>query len=180
MRWDLHLVNGLRAFKLGLENTTTYAFVEVYYEGSSAAYYDIEIAVRHADGTETELLPWTQFAYRDVSGEGFQTYSFNCPETNLSPTDAVVVRLRTRNTGGSDTAAFITEQLGAGKLPAATWTFHVYTYCYRAPDGSEAAIYWGDAAHNTRVENFTWTPPVAVAPRLNPAILARSRALKRP
>ena len=169
MRSDQHTVNGLTAYKLGLENTTVYAYVEVWYPGSASAYYDIEIAVRHADGSETELLPWTQFAYRTATGQGFQSYSFSCPETVLSPTDAVVVRLRARNAGGSATATFITEQLGAVKLPASTWTFQVYTYCYRGKTESYAAIYWGNATYNTRVENFTWesaAPPPVAAPKI--------------
>jgi hypothetical protein len=160
MRSDQHTVNGLTAYKLGLTQTTTSASIDVDYEGSAAAYFDIEIAVRHADGTETELLPWKQFAYRTTTGEGIQSYNFNCPSTTLAPTDAVVVRLRARNLGGSVTATFITEQLGASGLPAATWTFYVYTGCYRSRVISSAYIWWGTSTHNTRVENFQWTFPV--------------------
>ena len=156
MRSDQHTVNGLTAYKLGLEQTTAYAYVEVGYQGSAAAYFDIEIAVRHADGTETELLPWTQFASRTVTGGGFQTYNFNCPQTSLSATDAIVVRLRARNAGGSAVATFITEQLGASGLPATTWTFYAYTYCYRSGTESYADIYFGSSTYNTRVENFQW------------------------
>jgi len=156
MRSDQHTVNGLTAYKLGSTQTTAYAYVEVYYPGLASAYYDIEIAVRHADGTETELLPWTQFASRTTSGEGFQTYNFNCPQTPLSATDAIVVRLRARNAGGSAVAEFITEQLGATGLPAATWTFYIYTYCYRGKTESYASIYFGSSTYNTRVENFQW------------------------
>ena len=158
MRSDQQTVNGLTAYKLGLTQTTAYVYVEVGYPGSVGAYYDIEIAVRHADGTETELLPWTQFASRTTSGEGFQTYNFNCPQTPLSATDAIVVRLRARNAGGSAVAEFITEQLGASGLPAATWTFYVYTYCYRSATESYASIYFGSSTFNTRVENFQWSP----------------------
>ena len=156
MRSDQHTVNGLTAYKLGLEQTTAYAWIEVGYQGSAAAYFDIEIAVRHADGTETELLPWTQFAVRTTTGEGFQTYNFSCPQTSLSATDAIVVRLRARNYGGSAVATFITEQLGASGLPAATWTFYVYTYCYRSATESYADILFGNSTYNTRVENFQW------------------------
>ena len=158
MRSDQQTVNGLTAYKLGLTQTTTYGYVEVCYLGSVGASYDIEIAVRHADGTETELLPWTEFAYRITSGEGFQTYNFNCPQTSLSATDAIVVRLRARNAGGSAVATFITEQLGASGLPVATWTFYVYTYCYRSALESYADILFGSSTYNTRVENFQWTP----------------------
>ena len=154
MRSDQQTVNGLTAYKLGLTQTTTYAYVEVYYPGlASAAYYDIEIAVRHADGTETELLPWTRFASRTISGGGFQTYNFSCPQTSLSATDAIVVRLRARNVGGSAVATFITEQLGASGLPAATWTFYVYTYCYSSAIESYADIFFGSSTFNTRVES---------------------------
>jgi len=178
MRSDQQTVNGLTAYKLGLDITFTRVIVYVEYDGSSYAYYDIEVAVRHADGTETELLPWTQFASR-VSGEGYQAYSFNCPETSLSPTDAVVVRLRARNLGGSAAAAFITEQLGAVKLPASTWTFQVYTHCYKSTTYSVASIFWGESPVATRVENFTYALPAKLAPQ-NPAVFARSRAFRRP
>jgi hypothetical protein len=160
MRSDQHTVNGLTAYKLGLTQTTVAASIDVDYEGSAGAYFDIEIAVRHADGTETELLPWTQFAYRTTTGEGIQSYNFNCPSTTLAPTDAIVVRLRARNVGGSVTATFITEQLGASGLPAATWTFYVYTGCYRSTAISSAYIWWGTSTYNTRVENFQWTSAV--------------------
>jgi len=160
MRSDQHTVNGLTAYKLGLTQTTAEQFVDVDYEGSATAYFDIQIAVRHADGTETTLLPWTRFAIRGTSGYGYQTYNFACPQTSLSPTDAIVVRLRARNHGGSAVATFITEQLGAGQLPSATWTFYVYTEAVVSKIASSAIILWGDSYHNTRVENFQWTPPV--------------------
>jgi hypothetical protein len=158
MRSDQQTINGLTAYILGLTQTAAYAYVSAAYEGRAAAYFDIQIAVRHADGTETILLNWYTFATRGVSGSGYQTYSFSCPATTLSPTDAIVVRLRARNTGGSETATFITEQLGASALPAATWTFYVYTVATVTATGSLAEIDFGDSAHNTRVENFTWTP----------------------
>jgi len=160
MRSDQQTVNGLTAYKLGLTQTASRARAFVDYEASATAYFDIQIGVRHADGTETTLRPWTQFALRTASGYGYQTYNFACPQTSLSPTDAVVVRLRARNEGGSVVAEFITEQLGAGQLPSATWTFYVYTYAGITKYGSIAEIDWGDPAHNTRVENFQWTPPV--------------------
>ena len=159
-RSDQQTVNGLTAYKLGTTQTTTYTYVEVGYAGSSSSYYDIEIAVRHSDGTETELLAWTQFATRIATGEGLQTYNFNCPQTSLVSTDAVVVRLRARITGSSATAVFITEQLGATQLPAATWNFYIYTYLYKSKLESYADIYWGDSTYNTRVENFQWTSGV--------------------
>jgi hypothetical protein len=156
MRSDQHTINGLTAYKLGLEQTTADTYIEADYEGSAGAFYDIEIAVRHADGTETELLPWTQFAYRTTTGGGFQTYNFSCPQTSLSATDAIVVRLRTRIGDGSAVAVFITEQLGASSLPAATWTFYVYTYCYRSATMSYSLIRFGSSTYNTSVENFQW------------------------
>jgi len=156
MRNDQQTVNGLTAYVLGLSQTSYYLYVGVDYEGSTTAYFDIQIAVRHADGTETTLLAWTQFASRATSGSGYRTYNFNCPQTTLSSTDAVVVRLRARNSGGSAVAEFITEQLGAGQLPSATWNFYIYTEASVTKYGSSAIIYWGDPAHNTRIENFTW------------------------
>jgi hypothetical protein len=150
-------VNGLTAYILGLTATPDQdLIVSVDYEGRATAYFDIQIAIRHVDGSEALLLDWYTFATRAASGYGFQTYNFNCPQTSLSPTDAVVVRLRARNLGGSAVATFITEQLGAGQLPSATWTFYVYTEGIVSAVGSSAIIHWG--AWTTRVENFAWTP----------------------
>jgi len=162
MRSDQQTVNGLTAYVLGLSQTNNPIYIGADCEGSATAYFDIQIAVRHADGSETTLLPWTQFASRATSGSGYQAYNFSCPQTTLSPTDAVVVRLRARNLGGSAVAEFITEQLGAGQLPSATWNFYIYTQASVSKYGSSAIIDWGDAAHNTRIENFQWSAAVAV------------------
>ena len=168
MRSDQHTVNGLTAYKLGLTQTDVEQYVGVDYEGRAGASFDIQIAVRHADGSEVLLLDWFTFATRTVSGSGYQTYNFACPQTSLSATDAIVVRLRARNAGGSAVATFITEQLGAGQLPSATWTFYVYTEAVVSKTASSAIIHWGDSGHNTRVENFQWTPyapPAVGVPR---------------
>jgi hypothetical protein len=163
MRNDQQTVNGLTAYVLGLSHTDVPLYIGVDYQRSATAYFDVQIAVRHADGTETTLLAWTQFASRATSGSGYQTYNFSCPQTTLSATDAVVVRLRARNSGGSAVAEFITEQLGAGQLPSATWNFYIYTEASVSKYGSSAIIYWGDPAHNTRIENFQWTPAITKA-----------------
>jgi hypothetical protein len=163
MRSDQHTVNGLTAYKLGLTQTASVLFISIDYEGGTTAYFDIQIAVRHANGTEDILLDWYNFANRVSSGSGYQTYSFNCPQKNLSPTDAVVVRLRARMAGATSVAEFITEQLGGIQLPASTWTFYVYTYASISRYYSVGAIYWGNAGYNTRIENFAWTPYVPPA-----------------
>jgi hypothetical protein len=153
-------VNGLTAYKLGLERTTSPLYIDVVYEGRATAYFDIQIAVRHADGTETILRDWYNFAARASTGSGYQSYNFACPQTSLSPTDAIVVRLRVRNLGGSNVATFITEQLGASGLPASTWTFYVWTEATVSAVASSATIRWGSSDYNTRVENFQWTSVV--------------------
>jgi hypothetical protein len=168
MRSDQHTVNGLTAYKLGLEQTTSPLYIDVIYEGRATAYFDIQIAVRHADGTETILRDWYNFAARAGTGSGYQGYNFACPQTSLSPTDAIVVRLRARNLGGSNVATFITEQLGASGLPASTWYIYVWTEATVSNIASSATIRWGSSAYNTRVENFTWTPyapPAVGVPR---------------
>jgi hypothetical protein len=164
MRSDQHTVNDLTAYKLGLTQTASVLFISIDYEGGATAYFDIQIAVRHANGTEDILLNWYNFANRVSSGSGYQTFSFNCPQKDLTPTDAIVVRLRARMAGATSIAEFVTEQLGGVQLPGSTWTFYVYTYAIISRYYSVGAIYWGDANHNTRVENFTWTSPAVPPP----------------
>lgn len=115
-------VNGLTAYALLTTNSATAVSVEI------TNYYPITIKVykRQADGTETQIgsdLVWYWTANSDGTvTENVRTW--NCPQTSLSTTDAIVVRMWY---GTTLIRAWITNQLGATRLEAATWTFYLYT-----------------------------------------------------
>jgi len=169
-RSDQHTVNGLSAYKL---LTTESAAEASAYEYSTVSYFrwGIRVWKRASDGTETEITSGEPVAVvaRTEVGEGMQSNTWNCPETSLASTDAIVVRVYIYHDGAwHEKAEFITEQLGAQSLDAATWTVYYYTRLTEYGAGFRGVFYWGiftrTSPYNSRIANFTWTeyaPPVA-------------------
>jgi hypothetical protein len=175
-RSDTQTVNGLTAYKLGTEQSAT---AESKGIGSGypaqGAYVGIRVWKRSNAGVETEITAGTPVA---VASKGSLTTAivsatWDCPQTSLDTTDAIVVRVYGRwGTGAWNLLAeFITEQLGATILNAVTWTVY-YSISYRRyvdPDTGEitytAGWNFGTTTYNSRIENFTWTSaaPPAVA-----------------
>jgi hypothetical protein len=156
MRSDTWTVNGLSAYKLGLEQTTTEVKVDV---SSDAPMWGIRVWKRSAAGVETEITGGTPVAIvvRTATDSGIQSNTWSCPETSLNPTDAIVVRVYIFDGENWQLAAtFITEQLNASKLNAATWT--VYYYTVYSTYLLKASFYFGTSHYNSRIENFQWTP----------------------
>jgi len=96
---------------------------------------------------------------------GYQSATWACPFTPLSPTDYVTVRPQICDKAGNPTGdlgiSWDTEPLGAQSLDAAIWTF--YYYCWRV--APYTYLSYGSPSYNTRIENFTYTiyvPPVTV------------------
>jgi len=131
MRSDFHTVNGLNARKLLIEQSSSSASYSYQYSGEVTGYWGVRVFVRHEDGSETEITGGSAVAVvsRSSDGSGLQSATWNCPETSLAETDAIVVRVYSDNNNPPTTlrTTFITEQLGASKLDAATWTIHYYT-----------------------------------------------------
>jgi hypothetical protein len=170
-------VNGLTSYmlalsKYGAPNALSYARVGAYLAGDLG----IRVYKRASDGTETEITggsPVAVVTYYDGDVQVVKSNTWNCPETSLANTDSIVVRIYARIPSSTGTwtlitsAVFSTEQLGASKLNAATWTVY-YTGGFRYDVSlNRAAIEFNfDGPFNSRIENFTWTsyvpPPVGV------------------
>lgn len=161
MRSDQHTINGLTAYKLGKSQSATLKVEEVGVGGSVSVYFYAQVSVRHSNGSETLIQNWFLLFSRSSNGEGYQSYGWNCPETDLVETDAVVVRIKVFLSGGSITVTFVTEQLGADRLDSAAWTFTIYTYRLYEYRYTYGGIYFGDSTYNSRIENFSWSsgPP---------------------
>lgn len=156
-RGDTQTINGLLAYILGTSQSTTAQVVGTYGTGKRTVYFTAKVSVRHADGSETVIAGYFDLFNRSTDGEGYQSKDWSCPETALVNTDAIVVRIRVEVYGGLATAEFITAQLGASKLDAATWTFTIYTD--RTYDGTTYGdTFFGNSTYNSLISNFTWTP----------------------
>jgi len=163
MRSDRHTVNGLTGYKLGTEQSATVVGVFIATTATATCYAGIRVFVRHADGSEIEITEGTPVAQvsRSSSGGGLQSNTWSCPEVSLAESDAIVVRVYLKSGTGAwyERAVFITEQLNASKLNAATWTVYYYVSKYQDPElGWVWEFDFGTSTYNSRIENFTWTP----------------------
>jgi hypothetical protein len=171
-RGDTHTVNGLTAYILGTTQSDTPKSVSHQIEGWG---YDngqagIQVWKRNAAGVETEITGGTPVAIvtKAPDAGAIVSATWACPSTSLASTDAIVVRVYIKLEGETTwtlAATFITEQLGAQSLDAATWTVYYYIRVVYDPSSDSTAVnfYWGTATYNSRIANFTWTPaPVAV------------------
>ena len=164
-RSDTHTINGLDAYQLKTTNTaaSSYFTSSASALGCQTVTYKSNVIRRQADGTETVLGSDVAETSRSENGEGYQSATWNSPETSLNTSDAIKI-VEKHDT--AEKGAFITEQLGATKLDAATWTFTRYTlYNCTLVSGFKWVItgrtYFGDSSYNTRIENFSYTPAVS-------------------
>ena len=166
-RSDTHTINGLDAYQLKTTNTaaSSYFTSSALAPGCQIATYKSNVIRRQADGTETVLGSDVAETSRSKNGEGYQSATWNSPETSLNTSDAIKI---VEKHGTAEKGAFITEQLGATKLDAATWTFTRYTlYNCTINDPNvpnwitTGRTYFGDSSYNTRIENFSYTPAVS-------------------
>lgn len=168
LRSDTRTVDGETFYRLETSQSTASTFYRDAVSGDYTVYWGIRVWKRSADGTETEITGGSPVAVVSLGTivEGIFSATWNCPGTSLSSTDAIVVRWYMRFGSGSWQlcAQSITEQLGASSLDAATWT--VYYYVAREEETiiidfiavrTRGILYWGDSAHNTRIEGFSWT-----------------------
>jgi len=177
-RSDTHTVNGLNAYKLDTTNSASESYIQV---GKSEmnmgctcmfpVYYNSDIYIRHSNGAQTLLgssIAQTVRTYSFNLKEDYQSNTWSCPKTSLSPTDAIRVIENVDMVGINHSKAtrnFITEQLDSVMLEATTWTFNRYTwyntFCISPGDtisGTEGRTYYGSSSYNTRISNFAYTP----------------------
>jgi hypothetical protein len=181
-------VNGLTAYALALDLADVSLTLLASATGALDGDLGILVSKRSSGGVETEITAGTPVAVQTWSdGEGIvlKSATWNCPETPLSPTDSIVLKVYGRVPSGTGTwtflAAFTTEQLGASKLAAATWTVYYYANFTYSPSTNKGTLaFYIEGTQKSRIENFTWIPPPKIASRLNPAIPAMSRAYRRP
>ena len=178
-RSDMHTVNGLNAYKLDTTNSASESYIEV---GKSEmnmgctcmfpVYYNSDIYIRHSNGAQTLLGSSIAQTVRGgitegIAEEGYQSNTWSCPKTSLSPTDAIrVIENVGLRSNFKATRDFITEQLDSVMLEATTWTFNRYTWYYvfcispgeNTISGTEGRTYYGSSSYNTRISNFAYTP----------------------
>lgn len=171
MRGDQHTINGLTAYVLNTTQSDSQQAMSSFLSGSQdyVLKWGIRVWIRHDDNSETELTDgtWTQIEVsRSSNGEGLQSDTWDCPETNLATTDAI--RVTVRENFETKTTNFITEQIGVTQLDSATWTFYLYTKRSSSAGfppfilpSTSGNFYWGTDAKNSRIENFQYsTAPV--------------------
>jgi len=145
-------VNGLTAYILGI----TYDIApELRISTSGYTLAGIRVWRRDDAGNETEITAGTPVAVVTIpAATGYIDATWDCPQTALASTDAIVVRLYFYSTSWVLQRTWITEQLGAQSLDAATWT--VRHWFILVVD----VIYWrhGTSPSSSIILNFTWTP----------------------
>jgi hypothetical protein len=131
-------------------------------------YYGFRVYKLSASNVETEITSgWVTGSTRSTSGSGFQSWTWNCPQTSLDPTDKIRVYLSAKvDATGGVAVQFTTEALGVTQLDAATWTFYMYTERSYDAGTTFADIYYGSIVlgYDSRIENFSYsTPAVGIA-----------------
>jgi hypothetical protein len=159
-------VNGLSAYALATDLSetfrSTYKYVTTYYSGANVG---IDVAVRHADGTETGIISkGAQVSITQGDSYVLKSATVNAPQTSLANTDSIVVRVycqlgTTWYLIGS--AVFTTEQLGASSLDAATWTVYYYLSMSGTIGKNTYVYFFWDDSYQSRIEGFTWTSGVS-------------------
>jgi hypothetical protein len=163
MRGDQQTVNGLTAYILGLSQSDIAKSTSQGYKGLCGLICYTDVAVRHADGSETPIANGIAAVSRGSDGEGIQSATWNCPYIPLEPTDAIKITVGVV-CGPSwhvSTVTFITEPLGATSLAPSTWTVYYYTKrvsTIKPPYvWASGYFYWGTTIYNSRIEGFAYT-----------------------
>lgn len=167
MRGDQQTINGLTAYILGLTQSEIGQYYILEFGGSARIYAGIRVWKRSVDGVETEITGGSPVAVGSVyfpnGGSGYGIGTWNCPETPISPTDAIVVRVYVRRSTAVPwelAATFITEQLGATQLNAATWTVYYFLEVVFDPEIgriTDDLFRWGTSYYDSRIEGFSWS-----------------------
>ena len=169
-RSDQQTINGVSGFVFGTSQSSVSD--DFYCDDFLPFYWGIRVWKRTSSGVEGEItdrVPVAQVSRTDYGG-GIQSNTWNCPLFALNSTDAIVIRVYVksldfdwRNNGDDGLLAiWISEQLGASKLDAATWTVHYYTSVAQAMGGVDRGHFrFGAVAFNSRVENFAWSAGVS-------------------
>jgi len=153
-RSDTHTINGLNAYQLKESNSSSTATLET--GGTDTAYWKSDVIIRHSDGSETTIGSNVAEVYRDGESYEYSSNTWSCPETSVTETDAIkIVEKIYEWTTLKTTRNFITEQLGAIKIQAGTWTFT--RWCEFEPYGEYNDVYYrlkhGSSTNETKVSD---------------------------
>ena len=133
-------------------------------------YAGYSIFILHAYGSPTQL------ADHQTSN------TWSCPQTAISPTDALEFIIYVYDGANWNTAAtFITNQLGAGQLDSVTWTFNFQscvdyhlTDGYDWNEGGTWSFRWGDILpsgsgnYSPQISGVSYTPAHSVTVTSSP------------
>lgn len=171
-RSDIDTVNGLTTEKLRITQSGTSGYKERTINDPEVSiqrvYFGIRVWKRSSAGAETEITVGTPVAsvYRNSAGQGIQSSTWNCPQTVLSSTDNVVIRLYygTMEEGtvfwfSPAIGTWHTEQLNATVLNTATWTVYYYTWLQivgGTPKTWTWRFYFDTATYNSHISNVTY------------------------
>ena len=177
MRGDQHTVNDLETYQFGVTQSTN-ALSNLIDSGTGPNLNDetinwgIRVYVRNSAGGMTEITGGSPEAIvtRTANGQGIQTTTWNCPETGISDTDALVVRVLAEIEGRvpwTVQSQFITEQLGSDQLEASTWTINYHTEYLTGQEGGGGGgppqrytrgwFHWGDSTVNSNIEGISYS-----------------------
>jgi hypothetical protein len=165
MRSDTEVVNGHTFYKLLTTRTVSMLQTYITKDGNNAGSWGSKIWKRDTSGNETLISSgFVAQVQRSSKGSGIQSNTWACPQTSLSSTDRIVVRVYASLDGwvtNTLMGEFITGQLGATQLDSATWTIYYYTSWDYDGETSYAYYMWGSSSYDSRIGNFSWsTAPI--------------------
>lgn len=168
MRSNTQIINGKTGYELGTSLTGSIHLSDgtSTYSSDLAVTWGIQVYIRHSDFSQNLISGGiVATVQRPAGGDaaGIQNNYWNCPETSLTTSDAILVQVWCQVGGNSPElqAEFITNQLGAAKLDSATW--NVYYYTERDRGGgffsrtTTAYFHWGESIYNSRIEGFQYS-----------------------
>jgi len=171
-RSDTHTVNNLAARKLGTAQSSSYVSETISsYEGNVQVtqYLGIKVWKRDAGGNETDLTGGSVGAIASGSTSGLKSGTRSQASEDLVETDCIVIRVYADDFSPPSTLkdSFVTEQLGAQSLDAASWTAYYSLFRVYAGGMTTYSLRFGTVTYNSRIDSFAWSsggPPPA-APR---------------
>ncbi len=155
-----HTVNGFSAYECSTTQTSSYLNRSSSRQGSHNGTWGIRVWKRDSEGTMIEITSGSIVATvsRSTEGEGIQSNSWDCPQTSLLSTDAIVIRVYVSLGAGDNLLEeFVTEQLDASQLKSATWTIFYWTRLDWNPPTTYSYFGFGDSAHDSRIQDFSYS-----------------------
>ena len=189
-RSDQQTVNAVTAYVLGTSESASKLQISIGgEENSPTCYYGIKVYKVSSSGTKTLISSGVVAIVSLAAGAaytGTAQANWACPLTSLAATDAVLIELYADLNINPPTTlrrTWITEQLGATQLDAATWTVYYRVSRTRIYD-SETGYYLysfyfnhGISTDSSYITNFTWTPAVVAVKKPIMSIIPLMRGM---